>query len=52
MELTNYLTPLWVNALVMLGVMLIGGGIICGLFALGLKRGINNGASGTEGAQV
>lgn len=35
---------LWVSGLITLGCCLIGGGIVCGLFALGMKHGIKDGA--------
>lgn len=39
MQLTDYLTPLWVNVLITVGDCLIGGGLVC----LGVYLGINAG---------
>lgn len=42
MELTSCLQPLWVNALITLGCCLLGGVIVCGLVALGVKHGFDD----------
>lgn len=42
MELMSYLQPLWVNALITLVYCLLGGLIVCGLVALGIKRGFED----------
>lgn len=41
MQLTDYLTPLWVNCLITLGVCLVGGILICLGFYFGLKAGLD-----------
>ena len=42
MELIDYLQPMWVNALITLGVCLTGGAFVCVMFALGIKHGLDD----------
>lgn len=42
MQLTDYLTPFWANALIMLGVMAVAGGVFFACGYLGIKHGVKS----------